>query len=302
MAPAVAGCDPAAAQRKQVEAAFNARAAQVAHEWEASATAISWQHSLVILSEVTWRPYRHDRIPAGLVIDQPTRAALDYAWYVLDLPRSQPPSPRSGAVTFADGSTLAVPLRTAAEALHDFAQQGPCKPSATKPVLPVPPDGATVDCPRAKITGAVLTDRHVMTGRGEADMPIWRYTIPGLPDPVDHIAIDPSAMLVPGDPVGYDPPDSGFGAGFEGIDSLIVVDGAALTLRYTKGDTYRDVYPLVYEDAETVVVGYGRIRPEGPESTVALIGPLDVTLRSPVGTRVVLDVVSGRPLALRSYP
>ncbi|HKD97538.1 MAG TPA: hypothetical protein VKB69_08020, partial [Micromonosporaceae bacterium] len=244
LVPAVAGCDARAAARKQVKAAFDTRAAQIAHDWEASATAASWRRSLVILSDITWRPYPHDRIPAGVFVDTPTLAAIQNAWYLPDLPPDQP-SPPSGVVTFADGSTLTVPLRTASAALHDFAQQRPCEPSATPPVLPVPPDGATVDCPRAKITGAVLATRHVMTGRGEADVPVWRYTIPGLAEPLEHVAIDLLAMLIPDD-VESEPVFNNFSAGFEGVDSLKGVDTTALTLRITTEGPYRDVYPLVY--------------------------------------------------------
>lgn len=293
------GTDPAAASRK----AFEARAVQVAHAWEASAVAKSWQHSLVMLSPVTRRPDQWPGPSLQTEVDPATYGAISVSFYLLDLPPGQPPAPRTGTVTFSDGTTLAVPLESPARAFHEFVGQGPCHPSATPPAAPTPPSGATADCPRARITSVTLGTRHLMTGRGEADLPMWLFTVPGVPHPIERIAVDPSAYSLATGVGGTENSGADFvSPGFYGSDSLRSADGTALTFRVFSGACDDVVGPLVYEDARTVVVGATVIKATSGACQDSLDGHLmSVKLRAPLGNRIVLDGATGRPLTLFEY-
>jgi hypothetical protein len=296
VAACTSGTDPVAASRK----AFEKRAVQVARAWEASATAGLWQHSLVMLSTVTWRPDLWPGPSLVTKIGEPTFSAVSASWYVLDLPPGQQPTPRSGTVTFSDGSTLAVPLESPTKAFQEFVAPGPCHPAATPPAAPTPPSGATADCPRARITGVALGIRHVMTGRGEADVPMWLYTIPGVDIPLERVAIDPSAYSLPrGTGGGTENTGVDYVApGFYGSASLQAVDGTAVTYRVWAGACDKVLGPLVYEDAKAVVVGATVIEYTGSCQASLNLHRMSVTLRAPLGDRIVLDGVTGNPLPL----
>jgi len=293
----IAGCDTMSAPA-DARKAFNQRAALIAKAWEASAAATTIRKGLTLLSIQTWRPY----VDAPLdPIDENIRQTILAGRFVLHIPKQAPPEP--GTVTFADGGTMTVPLVTVYDAYKQLLVPTPtCFPHEPH-------------CVMLTITGARLTTRHLLTGRGEADVPVWRFTVAGLAKTVDQVAVAPAALTpVPPEVLGLtDPlasprsaragpaPDDR-GPEFTGGDSLQAAAGTSLTFRTFSTEACSTVSgPLVYEDARTVVLGATVKRaPPGTSCALSLtVTRYSVTLAAPIGDRVVLDVVKGSPLFVR---
>jgi len=210
------------------------------------------------------------------------------------------PAPPPGTVTFAGGDTLTVPLETATEAYRDMA---PPQPLCLPPLRPTPPP---TDDPQActvlTITRAELVEGHLLTGRGEATVPMWRFTVAGLDRPVERVAVEPSSITqVPREQttgVGDGGSDD-VTPGFTGVSSLESASGTTVTLRVFAGYCDDDVGPLVYEDTNVVVVGAVDTRWYGGCPAALALHRITVELAAPIGDRVVLDVVTGHPLAVR---
>ncbi|HKD97539.1 MAG TPA: hypothetical protein VKB69_08025 [Micromonosporaceae bacterium] len=301
--------DPAVPADVQRE--FDTRAAEVAEAWKTSGIAENWHHGFVPLSTLTL-------LPDGDGTDA-TKLALAQGWFQLRAPLLLPPPP--GTVTFADGTTMKVPLQTVEDAYRQIATEPPAGCGATPaPVVPtplpttpdaVPPDSAgpsdgggssgstgTVPCKLLTITNLTLGTDHLLTSRGVATVPVWQFHVPGLDKPVERVAVDPSAITPP---PGIDSPGADL-PGIVGGQSIQSVDGTALTFRVVLGHCDVDVHALVYEDADVVVVGATKTTPKHICDDMAVIQPLDVTLGSPLGARVVLDVSTGNPLSVTNLP
>jgi len=316
LAGLAAGCAQKSAGRESPPAAspaqqeFDTRAAQVAKAWETSGTAQEWRHGFIPLANLTLTP-NGDGTDA-------TKFALVNGWYRLRAPLPHPVP--TGTVTFPDGSTMTVPLEPAQDAYQQIATAPPAAcgkpeplPTAIHPIPPInsaPPSasdggggtsgssGGQEPCTVLTITQITLGTDHLLTSRGEATVPVWQFTVPGLSEPVERVAVDPSAITR--SPVTDDP-----GVRLDGIaagQSLASVSGTALTFRVILGNCDKDVTPLVYEDSGAVVVGASFVNTASVCDDVALIKSFDVTLSAPVGARVVLDVVSGNPLTVTTLP
>jgi len=300
LACATAGCTPAVDPTAASRSAFGKRAVQVARDWEASPAGKSLPRSLVLLSDVMWRPYLYSDRDPSVHLDEPTIGALTSDWYVLDLSPSRPPVPTSGVVTFADGDTLTVPLESPVKAAKGFIQPAPPPCPVTRPSVPGA-SGPASGCVRLRITGVTMGARHLLTGRGEADLPVWRYAIDGLGTPLERVAVDPGAYSLPpaGSSGGTQNTGPGYvSPGFARAQSLQAIGGRALTYRVWCGErVVRDLEPLVYEDAKTVVIGATAVVPGGNMLTLQM-NLVSVTLARPLGDRVVLDAVTGRLLSL----
>lgn len=300
------GSPPPAGNSVQQE--FDTRAEHVAKAWEASGDAQKWRHGFVPLGDLTLAP-NGDGTEA-------TKFALVNGWYRLRAPLPDPAPP--GTVTFPDGSTMSVPLETAEDAYQQIATAPPADcgkpeplPTAVRPIPPIdstPPSapgggtsgssGGQEPCAVLTVTQITLGTDQLLTSRGEATVPVWQFTVRGLDKPVERVAVDPSAIT-------RSPATDGPGASLDGIaagQSMASVNGTALTFRVTLGDCDKNVTPLVYEDAGAVVVGASYVNTASICDDMALIKSFDVTLRAPIGTRVVLDVVSGDPLTVSTLP
>jgi hypothetical protein len=255
---------------------FDTRAAQVAKEWEASGNAQAWQHGFVPLADLT--------VGSGGDGTEATKIALSEGWYRLRAPLPDPAPP--GTVTFPDGSTMTVPLETAEDAYRQVAAPPPtdCSTGVT-----TEPNGAREPCKVLTVTAIDLGTDRLATSRGEASVPVWRFTVAGLPTPVERVAVDPRAITDP--PTTKDksvPLRDVIGAG-----SVSSASGTTLTFRFMGGDADRTTTPLLYEDAGVVVVAVWYV--PGSSDLVGVMKPLTVTLRAPLGQRVVLGV-GGDPL------
>jgi hypothetical protein len=283
-----------AARVSAAQKAFDKHAAQVAKVWRVSAVAATVRQGLTLFSDTQWRPNMDQPFEP---LDPDVEDALLMGRFVFAIPR--PPQPPPGTVTFADGGTLTVPLESAYQAYQQL-------------LVPDPRCPAELSCTKLTITGVQLTTRHLMTGRGEADVPVWRFTVAGIDKTVDQVAVAPSAMTpVPAEA------DALWGTGSAGVlppydpaldfSFAITVKqatGTALTFRaYARQACDSLAGPLVYEDTRTVVVGMA-IKHAPPDT--ACTGSLymqwfTVTLASPIGGRVVLDVLSGHPMMLTAH-
>jgi hypothetical protein len=245
--------------------------------------------------------------------------ALTQGWFQLRAPLLLPPPP--GTIVFPDGATMKVPLETVEDAYRQIATEPPagCGTEGT-PVVPAPlpttrpvepPDSAppsggdgtsgstgTVPCKVLTVTELSLGTDHLLTSRGMATVPVWKFAVAGLDRPVERVAVDPAAITPP---PGIDSPGADL-PGIVGGQSLQSADGTALTFRVVLGHCDVDVHPQVYEDADVVVVGASKTTPKGICDDMAVIQTLRVTLGTAMGARVVLDVSTGNPLSVTDLP
>ncbi len=284
------------------QSAFEQRAAEVARTWQAAPALKSWQTGYVPLQEPTL-------LVGDPGFDDETKQAFAAGWYreQIKLPTSRP---ADGTVHFPDG-TLTVPLVSAAEAYQQLRQGDP-PPCPARPMAPpaanpsAGPDGSDGPdrsvssgppsaCILLTITDAKLGTVAVRTSRGEAQVPAWLFTIEELTAPVARIAVAPSAVgAVPevGAPAGNLSPD------LVAAQDLTRVTGAELTYRLGIGACDTDPTPLVWEEADLVVVGGAVTRTEKACNALLVLEPVTVTLDAPLGARAVLDAMTGQPLRL----
>jgi predicted small lipoprotein YifL len=273
------------------DAAFQARAAEVARTWKAS-VGPAWRTGYVPLEEPT--------STAAEFTDE-TKLAYTSGWYRLagTLPPLTTPT---GQVRFGDGATLDVPLVGAQDAYAALDQgDPPCGDGGT----PVPdksdPSGSTGhtvpgQCTALTVTGATLGTATVRTSRGETTVPAWTFAVKELAKPVVRVAVAPSAVTAV--PAPSAPP----GAPAEGLVSaqdLSAVNGAKIGYRLGVGACDTDIRPLVYENEDVVVLGGATKTTDGACIAVLKLHPVEVTLAAPLGARAVLDGPSGRPLTLQ---
>jgi hypothetical protein len=270
----LAGCArPGAAGNpdRQLPEAFEQRAATVAAAWHAAGVGQAWRSGFVPMQELVV-------VPPEVAFPDQTKVAFEEGWYRLaaTLPGL---SARSGDIRFPDGSTLSVPLLTAAEAYQNLDRGDP----------------TCASCPVLTVTGARLATVPLMTSRGRAEVPAWLFTITGLAAPIARVAVVPSAVgSVP------DPPRAPDNLpGLVRTEALTGIDGAVVDYKLGVGACDSDITPLSYETDDVVVIGGSVHRSEGMCVLSLKLAPVRVTLAAPVGNRTVLDGLSGRPLVLQ---
>lgn len=278
-------------------AAFERRAAAVAQQWRESGLTGAWRQGFVPLEPLTVEPERG--YPDGDL-----KAAAQSGWYRLS--GKLPDRAGQGSVAFPDGSSLPVPLVSAADAYRALAVGGqPQCPtgSATAPDASPGPDGSVSSpagpCAVLTVTGAKLGTVTLRTSRGAATVPAWTFTIREMRDPMIRVAVAPQATTpVPELPAPPVEPDTWLVA----TQTLDRVTDRSVAYQLGVGACDKDIRPLVWESADVIVVG-GSVQP--PEDDVACVAmlklaPVKVTLTSPVGDRVILDAVTAQPLVGRS--
>lgn len=278
--PGQTGTAPPAASQDG-SAAFIARARQVTSEWTGSAAARLWRTGLVLLDPSELIPPPSG---AGFASGE-AKDAFNSGHF--KLAGTLPSRPLSGAVRWADGSTLRLPLLTAKAAFAELATQRPC--------------GGPTGCGQLAVTGARPGMVTIFTSRGQASVPAWRFTVAGLGWMVSEVAVARSALVVlPG--YGPTPPA---GQNTPGVDALTKVsaDGRTLTLSFIGSACDAAWGAYRYETNGTVVAGSWEKPAAGnmPCAAVGVPHTARVTLARPLGTRVILDVASGQPL-VRVFP
>jgi hypothetical protein len=186
--------------------------------------------------------------------------------------------PPSGQITFEGaGGTTSVPLATA-QAAFAAMQRSDAK--------------AGCDCITLNVTGATLGTVRMPSSRGAATVPAWIFAVEGLRAPVARVAVASSASwtdvlrlpaeLLPESPLWADRVESYTGEAQE------------LTLHFTGGACDLSHMGEVYETADAVVVGVAITAKGGTCIAIGIPGTVDIQLKQPVGSRVVLAVSAGQ--------
>lgn len=285
--------------------AFDQRAAEVADNWRPGE---AWRSGYVPLEEGT--------VLAGDPgFTEDSKWAFAQGWYrdQVALPTT---TPAGGTIHFPDG-TLRVPLVSAAAAYAelDKGDPPPCagrprKPPVGGPGRPGPDGGPTIEpgpdgwvttpaapepCVPLTVTAVTLGSATLRTSRGPAEVPAWLFTVEGLRVPVARVAVTPSAVGAVPAGVG---PSQRVDGGVRTVQSLDAVDGARLDYKVGTGACDGEPTPLVLEREDLVVIGAGATSSTGPCTMQLVLKPVTVTLKAPVGRRVVLDVGSGTALVV----
>lgn len=304
---AVAGCGhqsigmPGGGADGQV--AFQQRAAAVASAWRAHPPDRSWRTGFVPLQDLTLAP------PLGFP-DVATKQAFLAGLFTLR--GTLPDVAGTGWVRFPDGTRLKVPLsgaHTAYELMDrgGAACSGPTTPPPARDSEPAAPStgapGAVTStasggCTALTVTGARLSSAPLRTSRGVATVPVWQFTVAGLPGTVGQVAVSPDAVGQVPEPPPLPPLPAE--AGLAATQDLTGVGGESLRFRVGVSPCDKDVQARVLEADGFVVVGATVSRSDdgSPCPAVMMLDPVRVTLGAPLGGRLVLDVVTGRPLAL----
>jgi hypothetical protein len=279
-------------------AAFEARARQVADAWRAAGPGDAWRTGFVPLDDLTVAP------PTGFTDD--TKFAFTMGVYTTTaaLPADTPPA---GSVRFPDGAQLPVDLVSARAAYAEIDKgDPPC--GQTPPPAPAPtavgtgPAGsvggpAQHTCASLTVTGATLGTTTIRTSRGPASAPAWLFTVAELPQPVARVAVAAASVIpLPRPSLALMDPDRV--RGLASVHKLTAAEDRRLSYVIGIGTCDTEPAGIAYETDEVVVVA-GTVRPPGGnrDCTAALkLEPVTVTLDRPLGERVVLDAIGGRPL------
>jgi hypothetical protein len=282
---------------------FEQRAAAVARAWRLHPPDQVWAHGFVPLQDLTLPPV--DGFP-----DFATRRAFQAGLF--RLVGTLPDTPASGSVRFPDGSLLRVPVvgaRTAYRLLDrgGAACSGPTTPPPARDSRPATPSAASPGgvtssslgpCTALTVTGARLSSAPLRTSRGVATVPVWLFTVEGLPLPVGRVAVSPDAVGQASEPPALPPLPAG--TRLVAAQDLTGVGGESLRFRVGVSPCDQDVRGRVLEADGVVVVGASVTRGNDGSAcpAVMMLQPERVTLGAPLGGRLVVDVVTGRPMAL----
>jgi hypothetical protein len=274
------------------------RAAELARYWTGSDLERDWRSGYYPLGAPTeWD------LPTAFRSETDRQALLTGH---LDLRVPLPDSPGTGQVRWPDGSSVAQPLVSAAQALQRLT--GPDAPCPANQHCPAPgPTGyrtgercPTHDCAGwLAVSSVTAGTRQVDTSRGRATIPVWEFTVDGYPTPFALAAVAGPMLSSP-------PPAEPLlpGLGFVDSWSALSADGLTLTARRAAGGCEDLAGAEVYEtDQVVVLIAQASARPGGAPCTAdAHAAPVTFRLSRPLGSRVVLDDATGAPLALRAAP
>ncbi|GAA3446393.1 hypothetical protein [Planomonospora venezuelensis] len=255
------------------EGEFEDRAREVAERWHGSAAGRTWREGFVPLEHLEaasgWK-----RLPAWA-----NRSDHNGAWTLdTDLPAETPPARR---LEWPDGSTLTVPLVTAAQAYEEIS----------KPAGLIEDECPPAGCRKLHVTGVKLGDVPMRTNRGTIQVPAWHFTLKGLSARFVRVAVHPSAIT-------SRPAAQGGGEHAE-VMAFDPVPGKErdLLLRYLHGacDQARGV--RAYETRDLVVVDVDvESTGDGVCPAIGKIDRITVTLDAPLGGRLLLDAGDGLPV------
>ncbi|MER6313304.1 hypothetical protein ABT237_05990 [Streptomyces sp. NPDC001581] len=256
--------------RTDTRTAIRQRMEQVAAAWEGSAALRQWREGFHPLGEQDWQP------PGGFRSGEDKAAYIGKSFVLrTELPVTLPPAT---PVRWPDGSTLTLPLQSAAQAYGEIDED---------------PDRA----PALTVTGVRFGETTVRTSRGPARVPAWLFTVEGYETPLARIAVAPQEFPKPPiEPLGT------FDGGTAPLLAHTAAPGATeLTVQAGHGSCDGGVAVDVLEGADTVVLA-GRILPGvepgqgGGCDAVMHTQSVTVTPARPVGARLLVDAATGAPL------
>ena len=276
--PSSAPASPASSAPRVNVAAFDALASREASAWARSALAVQWRTGLVV--------FLADELTSGPSGGFPSGAAKE-SFINGDLVFTGPPpsGAPAGLVTWPDGSTMKVPVLSATQAFAELTSSKECPGCATTPL---------------EVTAIQPATLAIATSRGRATVPAWAFTLKGVSTPVIVAALPRGSYVLPG---GTGAPKrkelDALGTDFVGADATVSADGRTLTLRIGGSPCDTTWGGLVNETGGAVVVGGWMHDPQqGPHGCQASLisRTTTVTLRAPVGGRVILDAATGQPV------
>lgn len=268
-AAAAAGCGRAQTPGAPGDqnSAFERRAAEVAPLWHGKTGGFT------PLQDLTIAP--RDGFP-----DDKTKLAFGAGWFASRVPLEE--KTEKGTLEYPDGTKVEIDLLSAAAAFKAMDRG----------------DAGCPDCTTLEVTGAQLGKAPLRTSRGVATVPVWQFTVAGLSAPVGRVAVPPESITpLPTPSV----PAMTSGQPLAGAQDLVAVNGSEIEFRLGVGACDRDIKGLVWEDSEVVVIGGSYAPPPRDQAcTMQLVlHPVKVTTGSPVGSRLIIDALSGAPVTLR---
>ncbi|WP_152990670.1 hypothetical protein [Sphaerimonospora mesophila] len=254
---------------------FTDLAHEVAERWQSSAEREPWIVGFVPLRNLTLEP-DWGRMPRWV-----GRSMINSAWKLeTELP-VEVPAPAK--LRWADESTLSVPVLTAAAA---YAGLG-------KPRSFVDDKCPAKGCRPLRVVAVARGEATMPSSRGDVQVPTWDFTVKGVPEPFRRVAVDPAAMGGPPRPLDD---------GIQEVHTYEVRTPTELQLSYVHGTCDTTYGSRVHETPSAVVVDVDVRRDDNVEvcNDMGKTDRITVTLREPLGRRVVLDSSSGVPLLPQS--
>ena len=199
--------------------------------------------------------------------------------------------PSDGEIRWPDGTTEAVPVLSAQQAVSAI------RDTATAPCS---------DCTMMQITAATLANASIETSRGPATGPVWEFTLQGTAVKVTRVAIADAIAVMPPP---WDANDPAVGLA---IDSATgTVGGSELTVDFVgapePGDTpCGEDYTTEAVESDLAVVVIVIRHPNMPLfggcTAAGARRTATVELAAPLGDRAVLDVQQGLPVPVTVTP
>ncbi|MFI7016827.1 hypothetical protein [Streptomyces sp. NPDC050164] len=245
-----------------------ARAREVAKAWDGSKAAEEWRKGYYPLGEAV-------QLPENGLSNAVDERAYQTKNFVL---RGElPAGPHGdGQVQWKSGDALTLPLmgaRQAYEALDRDSSPGP----------------------HLIVTGARLGEMTLVTNRGPATVPAWLFTLEGYDTPLKRVAVRPSKLPEP--PI--KPAASVPSGELWSLQRLVEIagDGRSVTVVANHGSCDNGPAVDVLETSGSVVLSASIIGAETGPCTGQMSGKnVPVKLARQVGTRILLDAFTGRPV------
>ncbi|MEU6440399.1 hypothetical protein [Streptomyces sp. NPDC047046] len=248
-----------------------ARAREVADAWDDSAAAASWRQGFYPMADAV-------EPPAGGFRTDADQKAYHAKSFVLD---GVIPSVAlgEGTVHWHDGTRLKRPLISAHTAWTQLDQSSGSGPHLT-------------------VKKIKLGEMEVNTSRGLAVVPAWLFTLNGYANPLRRIAITPSALPTP--PLSPLPAERA--AGTRQANRLVRAPKDMhrnITVAVTRGACERQPTAAALETRQSIVVMISTLsasKSADPCSSEAYEERINIRLSKPIGERILLDAVTGRPV------
>ena len=281
MVVGVSGCTAAPASSAQV-AEVHGQAQEALARWDAAVGADAGGSGFILVGDSTlmvgddWGP----NIDGG---------NAKMAWYAgLFVPANPLPSeaPPDGTIQWQDGTTHAVPVISAEQALSDMKAAGvsPC-----------------ADCIPLQITGATLTTATFQTSRGPAQAPAWEFSLKDTDVKLDQVAVGgqfiPPSVLTSNDQAsGQQGPQAWVGPSVQ--SATVDAGGMTLTVDVVGAPEGGDkpcgadyTAEAVESDNAVVVIVYEHRNPQPAMcSAVGALRTAQVTLAKPLAGRTLIDL------------
>ncbi len=252
--------------------AFEKRAAQVAAAWLAGGVGEDWTKGFVPVQGLTIAP--QDGFPSG-----ETKNAYQAGWFTTA--GQLPTAAGTGIIVYPDGAEQEVPTVSAADA-YKAIDKG---------------DAACPGCVTLNVTKAEAGTAWIRTSRGQAQVPVWNFTIEGIKNPIARVAVSPEATKpLPSPSI----PEWDRDAALVSAQDLVEVKDSLIEFRLGVGACDKNIIGLAWESDAVIVIG-GSVTPPGPEMTCTaqlVLHPVQVST-APVGGRVILDAITGQPVLLQ---